>query len=60
MQIYCVTHFLLRKLKVRVLAGKRRTDIGLVLPEQLVSADEGSAAQAGCAGWCYSSKVLSN
>lgn len=55
-----MTHFLLRKLKVRVLSDKGRADIGLVLPEQLVSADEGSTAQAGCAGRCYGSRVLSN
>lgn len=55
-----MAHFQLGKIKVRVPSDRGRTGTALVLPEQLVGADEGSTAQAVCAGWCYSSRVLNN
>ena len=55
-----MARFRLGKIKVHVLSDRERTDIGLVPSEQLVGADEGSAARAVRAGWCYGSRVLSN
>ena len=53
-----MARFQLGKIKVHVLSDRERTDIGLVPSEQLVGADEGSAARAVRAGWCYGSRVL--